>query len=81
MPGRKDQRNGELIKSRYIFGQLPPRKIATRLGLEFGLGLELVLGLEVLELFSKSIDILLLFSPLEKFLCSNLGASNFLEGF
>ena len=29
-----------------VSGQLPPRKIAPRLGLEFGLGLGLVLGLE-----------------------------------
>ena len=28
-----------------VSGQLPPRKIAPRLGLEFGLGLRLVLGL------------------------------------
>ena len=28
-----------------VSGQLPPRKIAPRLGLEFGLGLGLVLGL------------------------------------
>ena len=33
------------MKPKGVFGQLPPRKIAPRLGLGFGLGLGLVLEL------------------------------------
>ena len=35
----------EYVYVKMVPGQLPPRKIASRLGLAFGLGLGLVLGL------------------------------------